>query len=677
MQDQSSAGNGNFFPWCATALAALCVLVSLWAAGAAQPLLAAGEKDLAAAEEEWLRHPYLETGPLLEARLGADRIQHERGTYESERVGRGAPPMPPGVVRREQTALDEKLEAVATARGSLPARRFGIDPLELRWTSLLTHVPIHSSIAHLFGNVVLLVYLGLYLESHWGRARFLAICAVAAAGTGLGYTVTSPDSLRPFVGASGMLAGLLPLFALYYLKERSDGFYWVGLVLGTVWLVLPPLAGFQWSIDAPGASLLASRVPQHASLGAYAGAVLCAFAAFQLLRLTGLEAFALQADAPTPSAPDVGRIARLRARGKLDDALVQATTWTRREPESLDAVLTLHEVAKALGRAPAARTALLRAVRLELQGGLLAAAVDHWHELADGGEVPREAEPAVLIRLASLLDETGDRRLATRTLRAALGNAGDAARAVVAGRVARAARDMDPKLAHDAAWRALQSTEIELEERHALEELLAGVIPRLPDREIDVPSAPAAAHAERPEPIEIETAVRVLDVIDAVPVELDDEGIHVQTPNGNKKRVRYDRIEAVSVVAVQGLAEKPVLLVDLVLDWKAPAGNRLRVIRLRADRFDPRRVIPNVSSPVDAMRQMVSVILSRSQGVPLPDADAARGMPFASFEELALYQRLVLLADGPPSPPPAPAAAAAPADEAAPEQTRYWELTQK
>jgi membrane associated rhomboid family serine protease len=656
MRESSSAGNGNFFPWCATALAALCVAVSLWAAGATQPLLEAAERELVAAETEWLRHPYLETG-LLENRIGSERIQKARDEYEAQRIARGAPPTPPGLVRREQEALDQQLEAVLAARDELPVRRFGIDPLAPRWVSLLGHVPIHGSLAHLFGNLALLVFLGLYLESGWGRLRFVAVCASAAIGTAVGYAIASPESGRPFVGSSGLLAGLLPLFALHYVRARGDGFYWVGLVLGSLWLVLPPMAGWVWSVDAPGASLLYPSVPKHVTFGAYAGAAMCAFAAYQLLRLTGLAGFAPDTgEEVVPNAPDASRIARLRARGQLEDAFVLANTWTRREPESLDAVLTLHELAKELKREPAARTALLRAVRLEVQAGLLAAAVDHWHELADR-EVPREAEPALLIRLSSMLDETGDRELATRTLRTALGHAGDKARAVVAGRVARAAKDIDPQLAHDAAWRALQCTEIELEERQALEQLLAAVIPRLPNRQIDVPAAPAApaaAPSERPAPIEIETQVRVLDVIDAVPTELDDEGIQIATSTGQKKRMRYDRIEAVSVVAVQGLAEKPVLLVDLVLDWKAPAGNKLRVIRLRADRFDPRRVVPDVKSPVDAMRQLVAVILSHSKGVALPDPDACRGMPFASFDELALYQRLVLLADGAPERPAEP-----------------------
>jgi membrane associated rhomboid family serine protease len=665
MREAASSSNG-IFPWCATALAAVCVVLSLWSAGASRPLIEKGEQALQAAEDEWRRLPYLDPGSALTARLGPAQVASAQASWEQEREANGALPMPPGVVRRQQDALDEHLAVFYAARADLPARRFGVEPMPFRWASLLFHVPIHGGVVHLLGNVALLVFFGLYLESSWGRARFAGVCAAAAAGAAFGYVLASPDTGRPYTGTSGLLAGLLPLFALYYARARSDGFYWVGLVVGGLWLLLPPLAGFQWSLDAPGAGLGAVHVPRHASFGAYAGAALCAFAAFQLLRLTGLPDFSPGGE-QAPSTPDAARIEKLRASGKLDDALVQANTWVRREPDSLDAVLTLYEVAKQLGKHPAARAALLKAVRLELQAGLLAAALDHWQELASR-EVPREAEPALLMRLASLLEETGAHEMATRALRAALANASGAAKAVVAGRVARAARDIDAQISHDAAWQALQSAEIELEERQALEALLAGLMPRLPEQAVEAPAAPQ--ESERPAPIDIEMSVRVLDVIDAVPLELDDDGVQIQTLDGQKKRMRYDRIEAVSVVAVLGLAEKPVLLVDLVLDWKAQAGNKLRVIRLRADRFDPRRLFPEVASPVDAMRRLVFQILTLSRGVPLPDADAARGMPFASFPEVALYQRLVLLADGPPTQSPAPAPDAEPVEKP-PEQ---WEL---
>ena len=176
-------------------------------------------------------------------------------------------------------------------------------------------------------------------------------------------------------------------------------------------------------------------------------------------------------------------------------------------------------------------------------------------------------------------------------------------------------------------------------------------------REIEAAALEAKSADGRPVPIDIDTRVRVLDAIDAIPLELDDEGIQISTRTGQKKRMRYDRIQAVSVAAVQGLSDKPVLLVDLVLDWKAAAGDKLRVIRLRADRFDPRRVVPGVESPLEALRQLVATVLGRSKGEPLPDPDAARGMPFASFPELGIYQRLVLMAEGPAQPAEPPASA--------------------
>ncbi len=682
MQDPGSSGNGTFFPWCSTAFAALCVATSLWAAGGTAPVAAQAEAQLTKLEQEIQRHPYLEASPLLAARLGAESLERARSEHAEALATRGSPPIPPRLVQREQAEFDALQDEWVATLDSLPARRLGVDPVAWPSATLLSHTQIHSGFAHLLGNVVLLLFLGLYLESAWGRARYLTIGAVAAVGAGLGFSFAVPETPRPFVGTSGLLAGFLPLFALHYAKARGDGFYWVGLVLGSVWLALPPVAGWHWSLEAPGASLLSSTAPPAlATFGAYAGAALAALAAYQVMRLTGLQDFAPDADAdakPTSNAPDAGRIARLRSRGQLEDAFVQANTWARREPDSLDATLTLRELALDLKRPALARTALLRAVRLELQAGLMAAAVDHWLELTSSG-VPKEAEPALLIRLAGLLAESSDREAAVRALRAALEHASEANRAVVGGRVARAARNLDPQLAHDAAWRALQSPELAMKERQSLEELLAVVMPRMSSHEIEPPAA--VIESGRPAPIEIETRVRVLDAIDAVPVELDGDGVQIATGSGQKKLLRYDRIEAVSVAAIQGLGPKPVLIVDLVLDWKAAAGARLRVLRLRTDKFDPRRVVAGVASPVEALRQIVATILSRSSGVPLPDPEAARGMPFASFDALSLYQRLVLMAEGPAQAEPGSASAApaptAPAPATPPSSTpppEQWEF---
>ena len=95
------------------------------------------------------------------------------------------------------------------------------------------------------------------------------------------------------------------------------------------------------------------------------------------------------------------------------------------------------------------------------------------------------------------------------------------------------------------------------------------------------------------------------------------------------------------------VAEGPVILVDLVLNWMTPKNETLRVIRMRGDQFDPRRVLAEQSSPTEALRVFVKTVLDRSHAIALPDPEDALGQPFSSFEEIAIYQRAVLLVEGP------------------------------
>ena len=109
--------------------------------------------------------------------------------------------------------------------------------------------------------------------------------------------------------------------------------------------------------------------------------------------------------------------------------------------------------------------------------------------------------------------------------------------------------------------------------------------------------------------------------------------------------MRYDRIAAISVVAVSNLGPKPVILVDLILNWMSLSDEPLRIIRLRGDRFDPRRLVPEQAAPVDALRAIIERLLRASNATPLPDIQSAKGLPFAGFDDLASYHRDVLMVD--------------------------------
>ena len=148
--------------------------------------------------------------------------------------------------------------------------------------------------------------------------------------------------------------------------------------------------------------------------------------------------------------------------------------------------------------------------------------------------------------------------------------------------------------------------------------------------------------AEKDESSRAEDVGRELLARAAVPVSLDDEGLSIEVDGGAKTVLPYARIEAVAAGAVSGLAEKPVLVVDVVLNWLAVANEPLKLVRLRSDGFDPRSIVPDEGSALESLRAMLDQLLSRSGATPLPDRSGALGDPFATFENIEKYNRSVL-----------------------------------
>ncbi len=145
---------------------------------------------------------------------------------------------------------------------------------------------------------------------------------------------------------------------------------------------------------------------------------------------------------------------------------------------------------------------------------------------------------------------------------------------------------------------------------------------------------------------EIQVPRRRLRARNAVPLSLDAQGVSCEVEGGGKTLLPYARIEAMGAGAVRGLSEKPVIVIDLVLNWMALPEEPLKVVRFRSDGFDPRRIVPNRASPLESLRGMLGTILRETGATPLPDADAAKGTPFATFASLEDYHDDVLMVEG-------------------------------
>ena len=123
-----------------------------------------------------------------------------------------------------------------------------IPSYEFRPWQLLTYAFLHGNTMHLVVNMLALLSFGPALERGWGRQKFIACYALAAAFGGALQALMSDG--RPVVGASAALFGLFAAYVIGKPKARIITLFpwplpaWVLLV---AYLVLSGLAlAFDW-----------------------------------------------------------------------------------------------------------------------------------------------------------------------------------------------------------------------------------------------------------------------------------------------------------------------------------------------------------------------------------------------------------------------------------------------
>jgi membrane associated rhomboid family serine protease len=656
-------------PWLTYALVAACLCAFAFSEKAAIEVEAALGTEFASANEFLRDHAHLETPPLLAQHLSSETAA---ALANEKRAARGSHGVLSRLIAREQAELDALVVTAAARVGQLPARIYGLRAAEPAWRTIATHPFLHGGWLHLASNLLLLVLLGYYLEGAYRLGGFALVAGTGVVCSAFAFASFNPGYVEPLIGFGGLLAGLLGAFAVRFRGARDEVPYGVVLALTPVALALPVFLGYEWAIDRAIGSAPALSGVLNPSIASLVGGLAGGFVAAVFALLVGLERRPAGGEAPPAERasvvdPQFLRALELQKSGQLDEAFNLLTGILRRLPEDLDASVALWRVANQLGRPRAASSAILRVIREQVKRGETDDTVQHWIELS-ACELESAADTALLLRMVPLLRENERPVEVVRALRAALESSVDGTSAApVAARVAQEAADLDPQLARDAAWRAMGSSELSLEERHDLECLLSVIAPNaLDDAEPVEPSAtisdsdlmePGEAEASigleagMPDaptpstlaPIELEDGSRQLECVIAVPLGLDERGMLVEMEGGVKKRLPFGRIEAIAVAAVEGLGDKPVLVMDLILNWAAQTREPLRAIRLRTDRFEPRQLVPDASDPLQALRVLAARLLQHTRATPLPDHQSVRGSPFAAFATLADYEARVLM----------------------------------
>ncbi len=89
--------------------------------------------------------------------------------------------------------------------------------------SVLTAMFVHSSWAHLLGNMLFLGIFGNNVEDRMGRGWYVLFYFVCGYAAGYGFAVLAPSSGTPLVGASGAIAGVLGAYLVLYPRARVWG----------------------------------------------------------------------------------------------------------------------------------------------------------------------------------------------------------------------------------------------------------------------------------------------------------------------------------------------------------------------------------------------------------------------------------------------------------------------
>ncbi len=143
-------------------------------------------------------------------------------------------------------------EAAAIGGGFIPARVGGLPGDDLPIAALLTPLTatlVHSGFAHLFLNLIILLFCGRSVERVVGGRGIVILYLVGAYAAAAAQYAIDPAEMVPMVGASGAISAVLGAFALLFgrnkVKVASPGLASLlhALWLAAAWIGLQLLIG--------------------------------------------------------------------------------------------------------------------------------------------------------------------------------------------------------------------------------------------------------------------------------------------------------------------------------------------------------------------------------------------------------------------------------------------------
>lgn len=635
---------------------------------------------------------YLERNPRLELDLLGERILDSEWVAETGLASAATDSglgvrLPSRWLDRSQARLDELVAKAYDARmQSDPAWHFGVLDGKSELQNYIAHVFVPGVTAGAILSIVVLLLVGIPLERTWSSPVLGAVAVGSFFAVAHAYLIFDASSGVPWHGSAGLAGALL---GAYFIRGLGGHFTVPGWILLPVWLGVESFVVRGFWID---------------DFGSVPWATLCAAIGFGamvagILRVLNIEqtldSRALSGRSWEPNLL-VTRAAQLRS----DDDPCQAfdllqAAW-RDEPENTEICEAFFSIAVEVGQPEAAATAILPSLRTALHQGDVQQAIDYWFPLALK-KCAVELEPTAFVRLGEALLDASHPDEAFFSLRSALSAGGSSSHA---RRIVNIARDLDEGLARQAASMALQDPsldpksrgELEATASESVEEQVAQVVeellgdvrsqfdqgvsaehqtfeitafpleldpePRVPclewsslDLEADFMTPDLSEELGSGGQIDLSDLkssgsgfdLRDLEALDAVPVAVVESGLEIEIEGRGKSHLPFSRIQAISIATVAGLGTRPVLVIDLVLNWFGGSEEPMKIIRLRGDRLDPRGLSTGKGNPLEVLTAWVVELERQSGSTCLPTRGILSGS-YSKHASLVAYEREVLMA---------------------------------
>jgi membrane associated rhomboid family serine protease len=686
-------------PWVTFTIIGLCVVAYLVTASVQ---VEDPNRYLIQPIQYYLSHRYLEPAPELKEAIQKQADPQLKQYLELTGPEQTPEQVPdPEVIAQEQQQLERLTDQWLQARkkaAAHPLMRGGLVPAHFSVTSLLTHLFLHVSLMHLLGNMIFLLLCGPFVEDKWGRVIYGALYLGSGIFAGAMFAVTYPSSEVPLVGASGAIAGVMGAFLIRFWNTNIKFFYTILLRPGTfdapAWLMLPLwLASQLWAammMDGLDPGGHGGGVAYWAHVWGFAVGVAVGMG----MRLGRIEERfitpALDAKLEAPENPVLEEAVQALEQGRAEEAFSLLREEARQHPHNGSVVLAWWDAAVGTGRAEEAAPAMLRLVRHKLGQGEVDVALEHWTEVMH--KAPGvQAELALEVKLLESLAQIGRTDEARSLLEAVLGRGGEIP-TVLRAKLARVAAKLGGPAAPAVIEQALACRDLPEAARHELEQVLAqlthppqpaaaaeapglaaapqapevmlqapelmpqapdvmppapgmmpqapGAMPPAPEMMPQAPAeavwapGPAAAPAARPR--------RTLQVARATPLGLSGKQLTIQADGKGQGALSLERVRAIAVGCVQKPGALSFVVLDLLLDSPESTAPTLKLVRLESTRFDPRTLVPEATSGLEAFRLFVERLLGASGARPLPDEASACGRPFRTFGSLDEYEKAVL-----------------------------------